>query len=141
MILLLSLILITSIWVLGLTIATQENMVLYSWREWGNRKLEEGKWWSEPLILCLWCMSSIHSLVGYSFAIGAGIITSFEWKLIFIYPLVVMGSSLLNGIIWGIHKLIEAKTKYYINVETLTWFDISDRKKKHSIEKNKVNHH
>lgn len=117
MILLLSLILITSIWVLGLTIATQEDMLLYGFREWGNKKQKEGKWWTEPLILCFWCMPSLHSLVGYGFAVGMGIITSFEWKLIFMYPLVAMGSSMLNGLIWGVHKMMEAKTNYYNSQE------------------------
>ena len=127
----LSLILITSIWVLGLTIATQEDMILYSWRQWGDKKHEEGKKWIEPVILCFWCMPSIHSIVGYLFGIGIGVINHFEWKLVFAYPLVVMGSSMLNGLIWGTHKLIEAKTHYFNNAEILSHFDIRDRKERH----------
>jgi hypothetical protein len=126
-----SLILITTIWVLGLTIVTQEGMLLFSIREWANKKHEAGNKWMEPVIICYYCMPSIHSLIAYLFAIGIGIITSFEWKLVFMYPLVVMGSSLLNGIVWGIHKMIETKTGYFENMEQLTHWDIMDRKKQH----------
>jgi hypothetical protein len=132
------LILLTSIWVLGLTIITQEHMLLYSIREWADKKHEAGNKWLEPVILCHWCMPSLHSLIGYSFAIGIGIITSFEWRLVFMYPLVAMGSSLFNGIVWGIHKMIEAKTAHFTNLETLTHWDILDRKKKHQQTKSNI---
>lgn len=137
MITLFSLILITSIWVMGLTIITQEHMLLYSWREWADKKHEAGSKWLEPVIICHWCMPSLHSIVGYLFAIGIGIITTFEWRFVFMYPLVAMGSSLLNGMIWGIHKMIEAKTGYFENMEQLTHWDIVDRKKNH--QQNKKN--
>lgn len=140
MTLIFELILISSIWVLGLTIITQEGMLLYSIREWANEKHENGNRWLEPVILCHWCMASLHSVIGYLFAIGIGIINTFEWRLVFMYPIVVMGSSLFNGIVWGIHKLIESKTQYYENAEILSHFDISDRKKKHRLEKSKTNH-
>lgn len=140
MILLLSLILITTIWCLGLTIVTQEGMLLYSWREWANEKHESGNKFMEPLLICYYCVPSIHGVIGYSLAAGIGVIASFEWKLVFMYPLVVMGSSLLNGLLWGIHKMIEARTGYYVNSEILSHFDISDRKKKHHLEKSKTNH-
>ena len=109
MIILLQLIAILSIWTLGLTIVTQEGMALYSLREWSNDK---GKW-VEPLIRCHWCMPSFHSAFAYLFAAGIGVITHFEFKLLAMLPLVIMGASLTNGMIWGLHKLIEAKTKFY----------------------------
>lgn len=135
MILLFKLILICHIWVMGITIITQPGMLFESLREWGNKKLDEGKRWVEPLFLCFWCAPSLHSLIAYLFAILLGIITKFEWSLVWMYPLVAMGSSLLNGIVWGIHKLIEAKTKYYVNKEKLAYMDIKDRKTKYH-EKN-----
>lgn len=135
-----SLIALTSIIVLGITICTQPGMIFYSLREWANEKHEKGNRWLEPVILCHWCMPSIHSVIGYLFAIGIGIINTFEWRLVFMYPIVVMGSSLFNGIVWGIHKLIESKTQYYENAEILSHFDISDRKKKHRLEKTTTQH-
>lgn len=129
MILLLKLILICHIWVMGITIITQPDMVMERWRVWADLKLKQGKRWTEPLILCHWCMSSIHSVFAYLFAILLGIITKFEWSLIWMYPLIAMGASLLNGVVWGIYKLIEAQTKYYQNSEKLKFFDVMDRKK------------
>ena len=119
MITLLSIISITSIWVLGLTIATQEGMILYSIREWGDKIHSKGNKWIEPIILCHWCMPSLHSIVGYAFAYKIGVIDFVSWQIVFMYPLVVMGSSMLNGLVWGIHKLIENKSSYYEHVENI----------------------
>lgn len=109
MILLFELIAITSIWVLGLTILTQPKMLLGSIRNWADTKGQ----WVEPLIRCHWCMPSVHSLIGYGFAIGMGLIQQFSWFLVVIYPLVALGSSLINGLIWGWHLKIESETTFY----------------------------
>lgn len=101
-----------SIWVLGLTIITQEGMLLYSWREWANKQGH----WVEPIIRCHWCMPSIHGLIAYGFAFGIGILTEFNYRLIIMYPIVIMFSSLINGLTWGLHKMIEAKTGYYKSI-------------------------
>jgi len=131
MILLFELIIICHVWVIGITIVTQPGMLLESVREWGNKIHDRGEKWIEPVFLCHWCAPSLHSIFAYGFAFAIGVINEFEWKLIWMYPLVAMGASLLNGIVWGAHKLIEAKTKYYINAEKLKYFDIADRKAKH----------
>lgn len=110
MILLLQLILITSIWVLGLTIVTQKGMILErvgAWAAW------QGKW-TEPVISCVWCMSSIHSIIGYALALGMGLIQEFSWALVIIYPLVAMGSSMVSGLVWTWYMKVHAETEYYI---------------------------
>lgn len=134
-ILLIKLIIITSILVLGWTAASQEGMVFYPIRQWAEKKNEEGLKIMQPLFLCVWCQSSIWSLMGYAFAYGLGIIEHFKWEWILLYLLTVAGSSLLNGIVWGVHRLIEATTakndaaeRYYDNVEKLAYMDIKDRK-------------
>ncbi len=42
--------------------------------------------------------------------------------------MVVMGSSLVCGMIWTGYQLVEQKAKYYTNVEELSYFDLKDRK-------------
>lgn len=135
MTLIFQLIVLTSIWVMGLTIITQPKMLAEKVRDWADGIHKKGNKFMEPLILCHWCMPSLHSAVGYTFAVLIGLINHFEWRLVFMYPLVAMGSSLLNGIVWGLHKLIEAATGYYSNAEQLTHFDIRDRKAEHQQKK------
>lgn len=136
MIQLLFIILITSIWVLGLTIITQPDMLLYSIRKWADdAKKRTGHKIYEPLIQCHWCMPSIHSIFGYAFYF---LITGdeFTWRICLAYPIVVMGSSIINGLVWGWHKKIENQSKYYENAEMLTHFDIRDRKQHHRKRQN-----
>lgn len=121
MILILKLILITFVWVMGLTIITQKGMALYFIRE---RAESDGNKIYEPLILCEWCMPSIHSLVGYLFAFGIGEMDGYHWwYFIIIYPLVVMGASFTCGIVWTIYKTMDAIRLYYIKAEQLAHFE------------------
>ena len=117
--LLLNLILITSTWTLGLTIASQgggeENMILYPLRQWADKKYKQGHKWVEPLIRCFWCMPSFHSLIAYAFAVGIGLITKFSLNLIAMWPLVVCGASILNGIVWLLITLIMRSIEFYDN--------------------------
>lgn len=135
MILLFKLIIINTIWTLGLRIATNEGMVFYWVRQWAEKKEDNGSRWVEPLILCHFCMPSFHSLFAYSFAYGMGIINHWSWGLLVILPLVIMGSSLLNGLIWGTHNLIDAATHYFTNGEKLMYMDIRDRKDRHNAKR------
>lgn len=119
---------ITIIWCLGITIVTQPYMALGGVRRWAELKKSK---WMEPLILCEWCMPSIHSLIGYAFAVAMRIIPPpFSFTLMVMYPLVVMGSSFITGVLWSVYKLIESKTRHLKNLEQLSHFDISDRKTK-----------
>lgn len=128
MTLLFELILITSLLVIGWTIVTQPGMLLSAIRDWGN---ENDSVIVSGTILCHWCMSSSWSLLGYFFAWRLGLIESFSWKLVWMYPLVVCGSSFLCGISWAIYKRIEIHTKQLTNVEKLSHWDILDRKREH----------
>lgn len=135
----LELILLTSIIVLGITISTQSGMILYSFREWADKKQEEGKKWVVPLIVCIWCMPSLWSLVGYLFAALTGVIDHFSWHLVFMYPVVVCGSSFLSGVAWMLYTKIEIQIKYYENEEQNSHFNLKDRKERFKREKS--NHH
>lgn len=122
----------TIIWCIGLTICTQEDMVFHKIRVWAESKEKEsGSIFYYPLILCHWCMPSIHSLFGYSFAFLSGVV-EFNYKLIILYPLVIMLSSFTIGILWQLYVLIEAASSVQKNREQLTHFDIKDRKFKHT---------
>lgn len=109
MITLFELIVLTAIWVLGWTIVTQQGMLLYSFREWAE---EQNSRLLEAVILCPWCMPSLHSVFGYIFAFSLGLLPP-EPGMLFIYPLVVMGSSLCSGIIWMLYQYLSAKTEFY----------------------------
>lgn len=98
--LLFSLIAITSIWCLMIKIVTSEGMVLERLGKYGEKKVDEGYKIFEALWVCQWCMPSIHSLVGLGFAWGMGLIPELSWHLLFYYPLVAGGSSLVNGLVW-----------------------------------------
>lgn len=113
MILLLKLIGITSLLVLGYTIITQEGMGLYRIRQWATRKKENGSKWPEPILLCHWCQPSTWAILGFAFAYGIGVIDAFTWRMIFYYPLVVGGSSLINGLVWSYHLKSDAETEFY----------------------------
>lgn len=120
----LSIIGMTSIWVLGLTISTQSKMIFYFVRKWADTKTNISY---EAIIKCPWCMPSLHSAIGYLFCHYTGIIT-FEWKMLIAYPIIVCGSSIVSGLVWTIYLKIEAQRAYFTNVEQLSHFDIKDRK-------------
>lgn len=101
MIILFKLITITTIWCLGIKILTSKGMLLQSIGDYGHKRVSEGKLIFDPLIACEFCLPSIHSIIGYSFAIALGVITNFSWSLVFMYPLVAMGSSIECGFIWN----------------------------------------
>ena len=106
MIVIFQLILITTIWCLGVKIVTAEGMALEKLGRWAEKKVNEANKIYEPLLTCHFCLPSIHSLFGYAFAVGIGVIAEFEWKLVFMWPLVVMGSSVLCGCMWEIIQIL-----------------------------------
>lgn len=96
-------IIFTSLLCIGATIATQKGMVFFSFRE----NLEEkanGKRYSiyDAVLLCHWCMPSIWTVAGYFFSMLY--LESFDFYNLLFYPICVCASSILNGIIWGLHN-------------------------------------
>lgn len=133
------LILLTWIWVMGIKIATAENMILGSLHKYGEQKLEQGHKIYEALWMCEWCMPSIHSIVGYAFAFAIELIPfHFEWRLVFMYPMVVMGASLLSGMTWllyltlnKVHDRNDIQGQYYDKMEQLSFFELKERRQSH----------
>lgn len=118
---LIKVILITFIWVMGIKISTSEGMVFEKLGKYAERKVEKGyKIW-EALIACEWCLPSVHSVFGYAFSFGIGIIPfEFQWKYIIMLPIVIMGTSFLSGNVWNIYLTInkikennEAQAAYF----------------------------
>lgn len=107
------LIFICALFVLGVTIITQPNMLLHSIRVWAENK--SGKVW-ESFLLCPWCMGSTWSLPAFLFAFGVGVIDKFEWKLLLLYPLVVCGSSIVCGLTWTFYRLMAEVVEYFKNL-------------------------
>jgi hypothetical protein len=91
--------------VLGITIVTQDGMVLYKLREEAENN---GSKLLEPLILCEWCMPSIYSMLGYVFSY---ILYGWDIKYLLFYPIVISLSSLICGLVWGICRILIHKLK------------------------------
>ena len=119
-VLLCKLIFITSLLVIGYTIFTSEGMGGYSIRLWATKKKEAGLKWAEPILLCHYCQPSTWSLLGFIIAYGLGIINSFSWNYFLLYILCVAGSSIVNGLVWGLHQSIIARKGYYEGAQILT---------------------
>ena len=114
-------------WNLGMEIVLEEDMALHKLRLWAEGKSSRI---FEPLIICIWCRPSIHSLFGFGAAFGLGWI-ELSWRLLIIYPFVVAGASFLSGTAWSIYKLIEIKYNYLTHKEQNEYFDLKDRKSNH----------
>lgn len=120
MILLFQLIIITSIWVLGVKISVSEKMIFSQLGDYGEKKVEEGYKIFDALWVCPFCMPTFHSLIGYGFAVGIGVIHYWGWNLVFMYPLVLMGSSITAGFTWTAYTTINAiKENYTLQNEYL----------------------
>lgn len=128
------LITITSIWIIGVKIITYEGMVLEKLGEWAVKQVDNGKIIWEPLVVCAWCMPSVHSIVGYAYGI---FLFEIPITLIWMYPIVAMGSSLICGVIWTLVLTMFKNFHYLSNRETLSGWDISDRKRRFKNQ----NHH
>ena len=100
----LCIILITSIWCVGITLFTQNGFLLYFIRKYAESKVGKYKIWN-GLLLCIWCMAGVHSLLGYGFwFLAKGI----DWGLLKSIHIVICGVALLNGILWGIMQALSA---------------------------------
>ena len=116
MIFLLKLIILTSICVLGFKIVTAEDMALEKLGEWAEKKVNDGHKIFE-LIVCPWCMPTLFSWIGFSFACGIGVVENLSWNLLWYYPLCIGGSSLVCGLIWTFYTGMNSKKNYYDNAQ------------------------
>ena len=121
-------ILITVSLILGATIVTQEDMALHSVRVWAENKNSK---WFEPLILCEWCMPSIWSVFGFIFSCLIGYVDFDIIKIILMYPIVACSSSFIVGFSWLLFDIINVKRKHLKNIEQMSYWDLSDRKKRY----------
>lgn len=119
MIIIFKLIFILSVWCLGVKISTANGMIFERIGDWGERKVDEGYKIFEALIVCPFCLPSIHSLFAYSIAFGLDILKfEFDWKLLIMWPIVVMGSSIVSGFTWTAYQTInQVKEKNEMEVE------------------------
>lgn len=133
------------IWVLGFKIATSEGMIFESIGKWGEEKEEEGYKIFKGLITCQWCLPGFHSIFAWTFAfILGGIQFEFNWKYLVMWPVIIMGTSLLTGLTWTIYLTInqvreknEIEAKYFEHAEEMIYFDLKERKESHISEKKK----
>ena len=102
--------------VMAVKIVTQDGMIGESLGNYAEDKLKEGNRIWEPLMLCQWCMPSIYSSLGFCFFIFFH--GSINYRLFFLYPVVVGFSSLVCGATWSIIELVWAKKSYYEKAES-----------------------
>jgi hypothetical protein len=104
MLLLFELITICVIWCLGIKIVTAEGMLLEDLGKWAEKKVESGYKIYEALLVCPYCLPSIHTAIAIGFAFGIGVIDTWSWHLLFMYPIIAMASSFINGFLWKSHQ-------------------------------------
>jgi hypothetical protein len=125
----------SSAWVLGLTIASQEDMILERFQKWGEAKEKQGQSWVKALITCPSCMPSIHSMFGYLFVWIAGY--GLSWRFVAMYPIVIFFTCIIVTIVWNVYLWIDVQIQYYSNIERLSHYDIKDRKDEYNRRKNR----
>lgn len=108
MIVLLKLISVTVVWCLGFKIATAEGMLFGKIGERADEKVEQGSIIWKPLVACIYCMPSIHSLFAYAICFLSGMV-NFSWHALVLYPVVVAGSSFIAGILSILPEILEKK--------------------------------
>lgn len=117
---------VTTIWVLGIKVVTHKGMVLERLGQYGERKVDEGKKIFEPLFVCAWCMSSIHSSIGYMLVYTT--MATFQWRSLLMYPIVAMASSFASGMLWLIYETLTIRKKLYEKQEEMSYLDLKNRK-------------
>lgn len=131
---LLKIILVSVIWCLGIKIVTSTGMVLEKLGGYGQKKVKEGYKIFEALICCEWCLASIHSSIGLLFTLISGIVI-WDIRILYLYPIIAMGTSFCTGILWNLWVILKTKIAYFENLEVLTHYEIKDRKKNHYEQK------
>lgn len=129
---------LTSVWVLGVKIATGQGMLFEQVADYCEGKVNDGKRIFKPLCTCVWCMPSLHTAVGFLFAFLLGMIEAFKPEYAIVYIVVCMLSSLVSGFVWSVLELISSYTKLVDNKEQLTHYDIKDRQKDHYLKTHKI---
>lgn len=131
-------ILSTVIWVLAIKISTSDDMVFERLRKWAEDVEERyNTKWMDPVVLCEWCLPSVHSFFTYGLLWGAGVVHEFSWHHLAIYPLVVGGSSFCSGMLWLGYLTLNRIKEYYEHAERLAYYDKRDRQEQHHIKKSK----
>ena len=116
-------------------ISTSEGMVFEKIGKYAEKELEEGHKYWEALILCPYCMPSVYSLFGgLTFYLVNG---SFDYHLLFAWPVIVGFSSLIHGMVWTLFELLWAKKAYYEKAEEQVHLEVKTMKQKHYENKNK----
>jgi hypothetical protein len=128
-------ILITSVIILALTIASQEDMIFHFFQAWGEEKEKQGKWWAKPLITCPSCMPSVYSILGYVFAWVLNV--EITWRTIVMYPVAVGAASVIVTFLWTAYLWVDAQIPYFRNIEKISHFDVKDRKDSYNRKQNR----
>jgi hypothetical protein len=94
---LLKLILVTSLFCNGLYEATGNKRIFERPRDWMELYLP--KWVFSPIIGCIYCMSSVWSIVG---VVIYSLLYQFDINLVYLLPVMICCVCALNGVIYNL---------------------------------------
>ena len=100
---LIKLILITTSWCLIVKTLTHEGMILEKLGRYAEEQVRNGKKYFEPLIHCEWCLSSLHTAIGFMIGFGLEVLPfKWSWKLLIMYLVVSISTSFISGCLWNL---------------------------------------
>ncbi len=110
-------------------VSTTEGMVFEKIGKYAEGELEKGHKYWEALVLCPYCVVSTYSIFGnLSFALVTG---SYDWRILYAYPVILGASSLIHGMAWSGFELLWAKKAYYEKAEEKTHLEVKTMKENH----------
>lgn len=91
---------------MGLKIAMSDKMLLENLGRYFERKVDNGQKIFD-LFICPWCMGTLQAITAHAFAFGLNLLPfEWNWQLLIRYPLIVMASGLIDGLIWTTYTTI-----------------------------------
>ena len=123
MILIIKIVMVSVAICLGLKVAMQQDMILEGFDRWLTDKVEKGSKICKPLGYCIWCMPSIYCMVAIFFCLVAGLV-ELKWNLIILYPIFVMATSFIAGVLWHLWIYLTMVIKRGEQQEQILHFEI-----------------
>lgn len=118
-------------------VSTTEGMVFEKIGKYAEGELDKGHKYWEALVLCPYCVVSTYSLFGgLTFFLVTG---SFDYHLLFAWPVIIGFSSLVHGMVWSVFELLWAKKAYYEKEEERVHYIVKDMKDNYYKNKIKQN--
>ncbi len=111
------LIFVTAVLVWGVMISTEPDMVFEKIGAWADNEIKKGNKIWDWILRCPFCMPSLYTSFAYLLTFKLGMWS--DWSMLWAYPIVVCGASLVSGMVWLLFRLISVMIRYfkYLNGE------------------------